>query len=857
MGEGAVCVEMATDVNLEKENTSGTELVPDLACANEFLMDNVRQETFPDKKEAKEASNEDVKSEVSNPTDSSRENALSCQDISSQRAELMRSDQVGHGEETSTCSGSSCEEGQPSSENVSSHVGTPQNDSSDSVSVCHVVLEIPKHVSSSGIRKITFKFNKRKEDYGTQTVTSVPEYGRSYSTWIDSGGEVSEGMDRYACNPNMELKMSKKVVPHNYPSNVKKLLSTGILDGARVKYMSFSPARELDGIIDGGGYLCGCSMCNFSRVLSAYEFEQHAGFKTRHPNNHIYLENGRPIYSIIQEVKTAPLSMLDEVVKDVAGSSINEEFFQVWKASLQQTNETVGVDKGSHRKLPSVYSLLSHSNQALQESAWPASSSFLHNNLFKDTYMTTSEERKHALKRPSLFESGSVVKQRKTPEGGSKRRDNDLHRLLFMPNGLPDGADLAYYVKGHKILGGYKLGNGIVCNCCETEISPSQFEAHAGMAARRQPYRHIYTSNGVTLHDIAISLANGQSLTTSMSDDMCTKCGDGGNLICCETCPRAFHAACLGLQSVPKGSWCCPNCNKSSHGARPIIIRSTRVVKSPESEVGGCAICRGHDFRTETFGDRTVIYCDQCEKEFHVGCLRDRGQCDLKEVPREDWFCSDDCNRIHEALHESVNSGVQTIPPQLLDIINRKHSERGLLFDEVAGDIQWRILMGKSRIRRDLLSAATAIFRECFDPIVARSGRDLIPVMVYGRNISGQEFGNMYCILLIVKGTVVSAGLLRIFGRAVAELPLVATCREHQGKGYFQALFSSIERLLCFLNVENLVLPAAEEAESIWTNKFGFRKMSEGQLLRYTRDFQLTIFKGTSMLEKEVPKAMA
>ncbi|KAK2436652.1 Acyl-CoA N-acyltransferase with RING/FYVE/PHD-type zinc finger domain-containing protein [Trifolium repens] len=26
-------------------------------------------------------------------------------------------------------------------------------------------------------------------------------------------------------------------------------------------------------------------------------------------------------------------------------------------------------------------------------------------------------------------------------------RDNDLHRLLFMPNGLPDGAELAYMSK--------------------------------------------------------------------------------------------------------------------------------------------------------------------------------------------------------------------------------------------------------------------------------------------------------------------------------------------------------------------------------------------------------------------------
>lgn len=27
-------------------------------------------------------------------------------------------------------------------------------------------------------------------------------------------------------------------------------------------------------------------------------------------------------------------------------------------------------------------------------------------------------------------------------------RDNDLHKLLFLPNGLPDGTTLAYYSKG-------------------------------------------------------------------------------------------------------------------------------------------------------------------------------------------------------------------------------------------------------------------------------------------------------------------------------------------------------------------------------------------------------------------------
>lgn len=70
------------------------------------------------------------------------------------------------------------------------------------------------------------------------------------------------------------------------------------------------------------------------QVLSAYEFEVHAGGKTRHPNNHIYLENGKPIYRIIQELKTAPLSRLEEVVRDVAGSSINEQYFEAWKGGL-------------------------------------------------------------------------------------------------------------------------------------------------------------------------------------------------------------------------------------------------------------------------------------------------------------------------------------------------------------------------------------------------------------------------------------------------------------------------------------------------------------------------------------------
>lgn len=51
-----------------------------------------------------------------------------------------------------------------------------------------------------------------------------------------------------------------------------------------------------------------------------------------------------------------------------------------------------------------------------------------------------------------------------------------------------------------------------------------------------------------------------------------------------------------------------------------------------------------------------------------------------------------------------------------------------------------------------------------------------------------------------------------------------------------------------------LVLPAASEAESIWTEKFGFEKMPVEQLSNFRKTcWQMLTFTGTSMLQKMVP----
>lgn len=50
--------------------------------------------------------------------------------------------------------------------------------------------------------------------------------------------------------------------------------------------------------------------------------------------------------------------------------------------------------------------------------------------------------------------------------------------------------------------------------------------------------------------------------------DNCSVCGQGGLLICCDVCPQAYHAACLGASAPPEDEddeavWYCPPCKEA------------------------------------------------------------------------------------------------------------------------------------------------------------------------------------------------------------------------------------------------------------------------------------------------------
>ena len=48
--------------------------------------------------------------------------------------------------------------------------------------------------------------------------------------------------------------------------------------------------------------------------------------------------------------------------------------------------------------------------------------------------------------------------------------------------------------------------------------------------------------------------------------DYCFLCKDGGELLCCDRCPLAYHLSCLipPLKEIPTGEWACPRCRVST-----------------------------------------------------------------------------------------------------------------------------------------------------------------------------------------------------------------------------------------------------------------------------------------------------
>ncbi|CAL8466932.1 g6468 [Coccomyxa elongata] len=388
--------------------------------------------------------------------------------------------------------------------------------------------------------------------------------------------------------------------------------------------------------------------------------------------------------------------------------------------------------------------------------------------------------------------------------GARRERNSNKHKRLFLPGepgSLTDGEPVSYITsQGEELLKGSvridatEAGpSGILCDCCNTIISCSQFEAHAGRGSRRAPYDNIFTAAGVSLRKLAQAMPSYEAES-----------------------PTAYRSA--ALKAVT-----------DRRPAEPELV----TVAGDAALAGGCVLCDNPDFLRGGFGERTMIICDQCEREFHIGCLAQHNRAHLTELPEGDWHCSPECAGIAARMHERVSSVAMPLE----------------------GEYSWQILRGKDGTHATTwaLKAAQEILTESFDPILDLvTGADLMMAMVYAQELGDWDYTGMYTAILRRRGKPVCSAVFRVFGGRMAEVPLVATRLGARRQGHARVLMSAFEDWFRALGVACLCLPAAQSTVDTWIHGFGFTMMTPEQLAATRSELRVLIFPGTELLYKSL-----
>lgn len=108
--------------------------------------------------------------------------------------------------------------------------------------------------------------------------------------------------------------------------------------------------------------------------------------------------------------------------------------------------------------------------------------------------------------------------------------------------------------------------------------------------------------------------------------DYCEVCQQGGEIILCDTCPRAYHLVCLEpeLEEAPEGKWSCPHCE--GQGIQDQENDESMEQSTNDHHMEFCRVCKDGG---------ELLCCDACPLAYHTYCLNPP----LEVVPDGEWRC--------------------------------------------------------------------------------------------------------------------------------------------------------------------------------------------------------------------------
>ncbi|XP_078174492.1 uncharacterized protein LOC144568129 isoform X2 [Carex rostrata] len=634
------------------------------------------------------------------------------------------------------------------------------------------------------------------------------------------------------------LKYYRRYNPERPLIDVRGLLSTGLLEGFRVTYKR-NEAR-LEARIRGSAYECGCSSCNYTKVVTAKELETHAREFSKNQNENIYLDSEMTLYKLVKELKGIPLNCLGNFLQEKIKCSPNYSSFEIWKGSFKmgggfpnlRSNFDNYLEVNSkccsvQSKLRNAVSVASTSDPSLvRDVRKTAGSSALMRGVQKHVQKVMFEFSGSESTAASDFADSSVGDDPDySPlEITSKNGDALLHNMIF--EDLPDGTVVTYCHHDKILLTGYKQGSAIKCTCHNYELTPSDFEAHAGLSQKRRLDESIYNSDGKPLPELSLKFPDIPRSSSVIS-------------------PRHGKRD----QNKHHKQIAKPLQNSTQSFTVSTRLRLKRVLKSLKGVIACCTICKeSYASLGDEADPKLIIFCNQCERAYHVGCLENQETFEIEDVFKGTWFCCTDCTRVHKCLTNICALGARPVPAPFLDLLKRP-----LAAENNRLKLCWQVFGGGNTENQMLLSQSLKFIKGAFKPII-HGKEDIIREMVYGKQVegTGQDFRGVLCIVIKLGEEIINIAVLRVFGQFVAELPLVTSSKLWRQKGYFRMLLSLIVELLLLLQVRLLVAPVHEKMESIWIHKLGFVKASDQKVQMLEEQHGLILFEDTAVLMKEI-----